>query len=62
MDEVFQLKSTQLAYEFNITIVNDDILETIEEFLVSVTHVTEDGSIDIDPNVAIVTVADDDGK
>ena len=62
MDEIFQVKSTQLAYEFNITIVNDGILEAEEDFLVSLVHITQGVNIDIDPDVATVSIVDDDGK
>ena len=62
MDEVFELKSTQLAYEFNITIANDGIVETAEEFIVSLKTNTLGGNIDIFPDVAFVNIADDDSK
>ena len=62
MEEVFQLKSTELAYEFNITITNDGMLEAPEDFLVSLKHVTHSDNINIDPDMAIVNIVDDDGK
>ena len=62
MDEVFELKSTQFAYEFNITIANDGIVETVEEFIVSLKPNTLGSNIDIFPDVAFVNIADDDGK
>ena len=62
MNQVFQLSSTQLTYNFNITIVNDDILEKAEVFFIRLTRVTEEGRIEIMPSMATVTVADDDGK
>ena len=62
MDEVFELKSTQFAYEFNITITNDDIVEEAEHFIITLSHVTEGGNIDIDPDETIVNIADNDCK
>ena len=62
MDEVFELKSTRLAYEFTINIANDGIVEEEEEFIVILKHVSQGGNIDIFPDVAIVKIADDDGK
>ena len=62
VDQVFQLNSTQLTYNFNITIVDDGVLELMEEFSVSLTHVTQEGKIDIIPDMATVTIVDNDGK
>ena len=62
VDQVFQLISTQLTYNFNITVVNDDILEELEDFFVNLTRVTQVEIIDITPDMATVNIADDDGK
>ena len=62
VDQVFQLSSIQLTYNFNITIVDDGVLELAEEFSVSLTRVTQDGNVDITPDTATVTIADNDGK
>ena len=62
VNQVFQLSSAQLTYNFNITIVNDDILEIAEDFFIKLARVTEVGRIEIMPSVATVTLADDDGK
>ena len=62
MDQVFQLISTQLTYKFNITIINDDIVEGLEDFFVNLTHVIQLETIDITPDMAAVNITDDDGK
>ena len=62
VDQVFQLISTQLTYNFNITIVNDDVVEISEDFFISLTCVTQGGRIKIMPSMATVNIADDDGK
>ena len=62
LNQVFQLRSTQFVYNFNITITNDDILETTEEFSAHLTPVTQDSNIDTNPDMATVKIADDDGK
>ena len=62
MDQVFQLISTQLTYNFNVTIVNDDVVEISEDFFISLTRVTQEGRIEIMPRMATVNIVDDDGK
>ena len=62
MDQVFQLRSTQFTYNFNITIVNDDIVEVPEDLFVNLTRVTQEGSMKIIYNMATVNIADDDGR
>ena len=62
VDQVFQLNSTQLTYDLNITIVNDDVVEMPEGFSISLTPVIQEGRIEIIPSIATVNIADDDGK
>ena len=62
MDQVFQLSSTQFTYNFNITIVNDDIVEVPEDLFINLTRVTQEGSMEIIHNMATVNIDDDDGR
>ena len=62
VDQVFQLSSTQLTYNFNITIVNDDVVEIPEDFFISLTPVTQESRMEIMPDMVTVNIADDDGK
>ena len=59
---MFQLSSLQLTYNFNVTIVNDGMVEVQEDFSVNLTHVTQEGGINITPDMATVSIADDDSK
>ena len=62
VDQVFELNSTELTYTFNITIVNDDVVEVTEDFSISLTRVTQMGRISITPDMATVSITDNDGK
>ena len=60
VNQAFQLSSTKLTYNFNITIVNDDTVEVPEYFFVNLTHVTHECSVKIIPKMATVNIVDDD--
>ena len=62
VDQVFELNSTQHNYTFNITIVNDNLVEGPENFFVNLTHLTQVELIEITPDMVTVNTADDDGK
>ena len=45
---------------FNVSILDDDINEPEKEFLVMLT--TSDSHVDLSPNMATITIIDNDGK
>ena len=62
VNRTFQLNPMQLMYNFTITIENDDVVEVPEEFSLHLTRVTQEGRVTISPALAIVSIADNDGK
>ena len=62
VDQVFQLNSTRFTYNFNITILNDGIVEVAEEISVTLTHATQKDRIDLTPDMTTVNIMDDDGN
>ena len=62
VEQVFQLISTQPTYTFNITIVNDNIVEGQEDFFINLASVTQVGIIGNSHDMATVNIADDDGQ
>ncbi len=60
MTAQLQFNPSQEHQCFNITILDDTIMESEEEFQVTLTTVME--NVTLDPNTTTITVADDDGK
>ena len=42
--------------------MNDDTVEPAEDIVISLARVTSEGRVVIDPDVAVVNIADDDGE
>ena len=62
VDQEFQLDAAKLTYSFNLTIVNDDVVEPTEDIVISLARVTTEGNILITRDAALVTIADNDGE
>ena len=54
--------SSVMIYTFNVPLVNDDIYEFIENFIVQLSFVEAAGRVTIDPDSAQVLIKESDGN